>query len=196
MPRHVPDNDSLVGEERQKNLTFVADYANKGLRLRAFCAFDIRLANHDRFDRNVLDFCIGVYDLGAVEVDLDIFDLRRSLLQRDQAACLAGVGLWDSVSANAAVETVEARARMRIALRSLGTPRSQCKIPRPIYCPPVRRQMTTVGPQFGSYIASCRRHSFAAVADSPENPALGPDVGNLWPRGPLNRPGHTGDRHA
>jgi hypothetical protein len=94
MPRHVPDNDSLVGEERQKNLTFVADYANKGLRLRAFCAFDIRLANHDRFDRNVLDFCIGVYDLGAVEVDLDIFDLRRSLLQRDQAACLAGVGLW------------------------------------------------------------------------------------------------------
>ena len=94
MPRHVLDNDSLVGEERQKNLTFVADYANKGLRLRAFCAFDIRLANHDRFDRNVLDFCIGVYDLGAVEVDLDIFDLRRSLLQRDQAACLAGVGLW------------------------------------------------------------------------------------------------------
>lgn len=73
--------------QRQKDLPFSPIMQTK---VRDFSVFGLNvcLANHDSFDRDTLDLGVSIDDLCAVEVDLDVFHLRRFLLQRDQSARL------------------------------------------------------------------------------------------------------------
>jgi hypothetical protein len=105
-----------------------------------------------------------------------------------------------ALQASASGESVSAKAPVAATPQDAAKPKQDSW---PIL-PSVSRQMATLALNLCPMLALnlvpisrvARDASFAAFADPSANPALGPNVGNLWPRGQLNCPGHSGDRHA
>jgi len=82
----------LGGEERHQNLAFVADEADERAWFVLIALLDVGVSDDNRPHRYAFYGGVGVDDLRAVEVDQDVLDLRRPLLEGEETAGLAGVG--------------------------------------------------------------------------------------------------------
>ena len=64
----------LVSKEREKHFTFLADQAQKRSPCILLTFFKVGVANHDSFDRRVLDLSVGFGNCHSIKIECHVFD--------------------------------------------------------------------------------------------------------------------------
>src|SRR3954463_4528071 len=81
-------------EEGQQHFAFLADEAEKLLRLPGLLSLQVDLTHDDRPDRGVLDLGVGLGDGDGVHVEDDVLDRGRALFQGNESCRFASRDLW------------------------------------------------------------------------------------------------------
>src|SRR3954452_16952669 len=85
---------SLRSEEGQQYFAFLADEAEKLLRLPGLLSLQVDLTHDDRPDRRVLDLGVGLGDRERLHVEDDVLDRGRALFQGNEPCRFANRDLW------------------------------------------------------------------------------------------------------